>query len=315
MEHLLDRFVLLRAQIQLARMPKVNMGGARITKSKPYRYLRPANAAFSADLAWVRRHVIIFAALVLSGAVSAAAEPLSNLVPLPPERPAEANVNAAEIVPSPCRVALEAVAQITPLPERKGPGACGGADMVSLEAVRMPDGAPVTISPAAELRCEMATQMANWIRTEAAPAFAPTRLTGVLNYDSYDCRGRNRVAGAKISEHGKGNALDIRAFVLAGNKMVSPVDYRASRELRENLKASACKSFTTVLGPGSDGYHEQHIHFDIAERRGGYRICQWDVRDKPVEVAAVIPLPRARPDETFGKNSEKTGDAEPGKQE
>jgi hypothetical protein len=247
----------------------------------------------------VRRHIIILGTLLMSGAAVAAEN-----VPLPPERPAEAKVDAAEIVPSPCRVALETIAQIKPLPERKGPGACGGADMVSLEAVRMPDGAPVTISPAAELRCEMATQMARWIRDDAAPAFAPTRLTGVLNYDSYDCRGRNRVAGAKVSEHGKGNALDIRGFVLAGNKTVSPVDHMVAHDLRDNLKTSACKAFTTVLGPGSDGYHEQHIHFDIAARRGGYRICQWDVRDKPVEVAVVIPLPRARPGETLGKSGE-----------
>jgi hypothetical protein len=239
----------------------------------------------------VRRHIIIIGLLAFCSAASA--EPLSNLVPLPPERPAE--IDAAEIVPSPCHVALEAIAQIVPLPARKGPGACGGSDLVSLEAVKMADGAPVTVSPPAELRCEMATQMAHWIRDEAAPIFAPARLTGVLNYDSYECRGRNRVAGAKVSEHGKGNALDIRAFVLAGNKTVSPVDYTVPHELRENLKASACKFFTTILGPGSDGYHEQHIHFDIAERHNGYRICHWEVRDRPVEVATVIPLPRPRP--------------------
>jgi hypothetical protein len=251
--------------------------------------MRPSIAAFPAIIRRVRRHIIIFGALFCS----AAAEPLSNLVPLPPERPAE--IDAAEIVPSPCRVALEAIAQVRPLPARKGPGACGGTDMVSLEAVRMADGAPVTVSPPAELRCEMAAQMAHWIRDEAAPIFAPARLTGILNYDSYECRGRNRVAGAKISEHGKGNALDIRAFVLAGNKTVSPVDYTVPHELREHLKESACKSFTTILGPGSDGYHEQHIHFDIAERHNGYRICHWEVRDRPVEVATVIPLPRPRP--------------------
>jgi hypothetical protein len=256
-----------------------------------------AIAAFSGGMRWVRRHIIIAGALALCSA--AAGEPLSNLVPLPPERPAEAQidkpVDAAEIVPSPCRLALETIARIKPLPERKGPGACGGVDMVSLEAVQVAGGAPVTVSPPAELRCEMATAMANWIRDGAAPLFAPARLTGILNYDSYECRGRNRVVGAKVSEHGKGNALDIRAFQLAGNKSVSPVDYQVSHELREHLKESACKSFTTILGPGSDGYHEQHIHFDIAARHSGYRICQWEVRDKPVEVAVVIPLPRPRP--------------------
>jgi len=64
------------------------------------------------------------------------------------------------------------------------------------------------------------------------------------------------------------------------------------------VRKSVCAHFTTVLGPGSDGYHENHIHVDLAERRGGYRMCQWDVRDpKPAagEVATTIPLPPARP--------------------
>ena len=284
-------------------MVKVNTGGAPITKHKPRCDSRPANAAFSAGIARVRRLIITLGALLVCSAAMA-----TENVPLPRERPAEAQieapVDAAEIVPSPCRLALETIAQIRPLPERKGPGSCGGADLVSLEAVRMADGAPVTISPPAQLRCEMATEMARWIRDEAAPVFAPSRLAGVLNYDSYDCRGRNRVAGAKVSEHGKGNALDIRAFVLAGKKQVSPVDYQVAHDLRENLKAAACKSFTTVLGPGSDGYHEQHIHLDSAERHNGYRICHWEVRDHPVEVAAAIPLPRARPGDTSDKPAE-----------
>jgi hypothetical protein len=238
----------------------------------------------------VRQPILFAGALLVSAGGVCASE-----VPLPRERPSGAQVDPAEIVPSPCRLTLEVIAQIRPLPERQGPGACGGTDMVLLEAVRLPDANLVNVTPPAELRCEMATQMARWIRDDATPVFAPARLTGIMNYDSYDCRGRNRVAGAKISEHGKGNALDIRAFALAGGKVISPVDYRVAHELRDNLKQSACKAFTTVLGPGSDGYHEQHIHFDIAARRGGYRICQWEVRDKPVEVATVVPLPRERP--------------------
>jgi hypothetical protein len=266
------------------------------------------NAAIGLKLRRVRRRIIILAALLCGGATAA-----TGGVPMPPQRPAEAvpmprqrpteTVDAAEIVPSPCRVALETIAQIKPLPARRGPGACGGTDLVLLKSVQSVDGAPVTVSPPAELRCEMATEIARWVRADAAPAFAPARLTGIVNYDSYSCRPRNRIVGGKISEHGKGNALDIRAFVLAGGKTVSPVDHKVPHELRASLKDSTCKSFTTVLGPGSDGYHEQHIHFDIASRHGGYRICHWQLREKPVEVAAVIPLPRPRPYETSGASA------------
>ena len=114
------------------------------------------------------------------------------------------------------------------------------------------------------------------------------------------CRGRNRVAGAKLSEHGKANAIDIRSFKLANGKLIELTSVEVDKELRESLKRSTCARFTTVLGPGSDGYHEDHVHVDLAERRSGYRICQWDVRDKdekpaPGPDAVQIPLPRPRP--------------------
>jgi hypothetical protein len=55
----------------------------------------------------------------------------------------------------------------------------------------------------------------------------------------------------------------------------------------------------TVLGPGSDGYHEDHVHVDLAERRNDYRLCEWDVREPGETPAGVladtVPLPRARP--------------------
>jgi hypothetical protein len=104
------------------------------------------------------------------------------------------------------------------------------------------------------------------------------------DYDSYECRGQNRVRGATLSEHGRANALDLRGFKLANGKMVELTDVNVAKEWRESLRASACVRFHTVLGPGSDGNHETHIHVDLAERRSGYKICQWDVRE-PVKVA------------------------------
>jgi hypothetical protein len=75
-------------------------------------------------------------------------------------------------------------------------------------------------------------------------------------------------------------------------------DPHVAKDLREGLRKTTCARFITVLGPGSDGYHEDHVHVDLAERRSGYRICQWDVRDPESEVTASavhIPLPRPRP--------------------
>ncbi|MGI8526401.1 MAG: extensin family protein [Pseudolabrys sp.] len=198
--------------------------------------------------------------------------------------------------PSACRLRLDAIAVVAAVPRLAGPGECGGEDMVRLTAVTLPNKARISIVPAPELRCEMAEAVAAWLRDEVTPQFPGSALASVANYDSYECRGRNRVRGAKISEHGKGLALDVRAFKLADGTIIDPTDVHVLHDLRDTLRQSACARFTTVLGPGSDGYHESHIHLDIAARRGGYRICQWAVRDPaPVTVAASIPLPLPRP--------------------
>ena len=247
----------------------------------------------------------ICAMIVLAAACDLAA---AQTVPLPRARPAPAAaVQAApapkieEIAqPSACRIRLTTALAIAPsLPAIVGPGECGAPDVVRLEAVVLPDKSQVAFTPPATLRCTMAEAIATWVR-EDATALAHD-LGGVLravqNFDSYDCRGRNRIVGAKTSEHGKGNAFDMRGLRLGDGKFVEFTDPHVSRGFREAVRKSVCARFTTVLGPGSDGYHETHIHVDLAERRGGYRMCQWDVRDpEPVAaVATTIPLPLPRP--------------------
>jgi hypothetical protein len=229
------------------------------------------------------------------------ARPLVRSQPLTFRQAAGPDFNSAEVTskPSDCRLRLEKVAAVEPLPRLIGPGACGGGDMVQLDAVLLADRTRVEVKPAPVLRCEMAETFAAWVRDEAAPRLSTNGavLRSIDNYDSFECRGRNRVVGAKVSEHGKGNAVDVRSFALGDGRVVGLTDMTVPKELRLALRASACRSFTTVLGPGSDGYHEGHIHLDIAERRNGYRICEWDVREPPpVEVASAhVPLPTPRP--------------------
>jgi hypothetical protein len=158
------------------------------------------------------------------------------------------------------------------------------------------DNGKIAIMPPATLRCTTAEAVAYWVRDDIAPIAASlgAPLGTVANFDSYDCRGRNRVLGAMISEHGKGNAIDIRALTLTNGKQYELTDIQVDKAARQRLKASACARFTTVLGPASDGYHENHVHVDLAERRSGYRICQWAVRDAS---DITLPLPRERPPE------------------
>jgi hypothetical protein len=205
-----------------------------------------------------------------------------------PETPAPTAAGAAPATsePTPCWLRLGKLAAFKPLPVLVGPGECGAADAVLLESVTLPDDTKVTFAPPATLRCTMAEQVALWLREDVLPASASlgTQMRVLEDYDSYECRGQNRVRGATLSEHGRANALDLRGFKLANGKMVELTDVNVAKEWRESLRASACVRFHTVLGPGSDGNHETHIHVDLAERRSGYKICQWDVRE-PVKVA------------------------------
>jgi hypothetical protein len=129
------------------------------------------------------------------------------------------------------------------------------------------------------------------------------------NFDSFECRGRNRVVGAPLSEHGRANALDVRGFKLADGRFIGLTDRTVSREARETVLHSVCTRFTTVLGPGSDGYHEDHIHLDLMERHNNYKICQWNVWDPLPQIAPM--LPAERPAEAPPREEAKADEAKP----
>lgn len=185
--------------------------------------------------------------------------------------------------PSACRLRLQKFAAVEAMPRLIGPGACGGTDIVRLDAVMLPGGKRVEIVPAPYLQCPMAEQLALFVRDDAAPqvARAGEVLTRLETYDDFDCRGRNRKLSGKVSEHGKANAIDVRGMTFADGRFAKLTDIHVDKPLREALRKGACARFSTVLGPGSDGYHEEHIHLDLAERHNDYRICHWEVREPP----------------------------------
>lgn len=210
--------------------------------------------------------------------------------------------------PSACRLALTEEVAIAPsIPPIKGPGGCGGEDLVRLEAVVLPDKRRVALTPAATMRCPMATAVVNWVRDDVAPLAERlgSAVTALDNFDSYQCRGRNNVSGAQLSEHGRANALDVHGFGLADGRMIDLTDRTQPRDLREAVLHAVCTHFSTVLGPDSDWYHEDHIHLDLMERRNNYRICQWDVLDPLPKVAPLMPA--ARPDDAPPRETEQAG--------
>jgi hypothetical protein len=260
-----------------------------------------ASLHYAAAVVEAPRVKLVYVMVLLVGTADLAA---AQGVPLPRPRPASAAAPTEEAgvaeAPTACRLRLTAALASAPsLPPITGPGECGAPDVVRLEAVVLPDLSRVAIVPPAVLRCTMAEAIVSWVREEAAPRALDlgSPLQSIANLASFDCRGRNRIVGAKLSEHGKGNALDIRALKLADGQVVELTDPQVPKDFRDGLRQSVCAHFMTVLGPGSDGYHEDHVHVDLAERRNNYRLCEWDVREPAAVAVDIVPLPRARPPE------------------
>lgn len=232
---------------------------------------------------------------------------LAEDVPLPRPRPVQPSAAPSfEVDPlvvqepreaSACqmRVVADGIAIIEVIPSIGHPDGCGAIDVVKLKEIVLPDRSRAVVMPPPTLRCEMAEAVAHWVREDVTPELGKlgATLRALDNFDSYECRGRNRIIGARLSEHGRANALDVRGMRLADGRFLELTDRAAPRAYREAIRASVCTRFNTVLGPGSDGYHENHIHLDLAARRNNYKICQWNVLDPAPEV----PLPRPRPAE------------------
>ncbi|OYX42231.1 MAG: hypothetical protein B7Z02_13010 [Rhodobacterales bacterium 32-67-9] len=147
---------------------------------------------------------------------------------------------------------------------------CGLTDGVSVISV-----AGVALSQPAAVDCPTAKALKAWVETGAKPAIGRKGggLVALQVAASYSCRGRNNQSGAKISEHGKGRAVDISALLLADGTSVTVLKSWGSKSYGKPLasaRKAACGPFNTVLGPGSDRFHADHFHLDTARGRGAY---------------------------------------------
>ncbi|WP_371746738.1 extensin family protein [Shinella sp. H4-D48] len=138
----------------------------------------------------------------------------------------------------------------------------------------------IQIKPAAQVNCQITEAFARWVKAELVPSARMRYLSGVSaihQMSSYSCRTMNSRRGAAMSEHARGNAIDVGRIVLKSGKSIAiePKGFFAFREkgLLKSVRGDSCKYFSTVLGPGSDRYHKDHFHFDLRVRKSGYRHC------------------------------------------
>ena len=140
---------------------------------------------------------------------------------------------------------------------------------------------PVAVKPAATLACPIVSALDRWLAESVQPAaqrWFGGRVVEIKQISAYSCRGMNGNANAHISEHAFGNALDIAAFTLADGRRISVKDgWRGTPEEQgflHDVHAAACQQFSTVLAPGSNAYHYDHIHVDLMRRASRRVICE-----------------------------------------
>ncbi|MAM62620.1 MAG: extensin-like protein [Maritimibacter sp.] len=163
-------------------------------------------------------------------------------------------------------------------PEIKGvklqsiPGRVNGCGVS--EPVKVTSVSGVALSQPITVDCQTAVVFNAWVGQALVPL--TKRLGGgvqeVTIFASYACRTRNNQRGAKISEHGRGHAVDVGGFTLANGVELTVLDHWNDPQhgsLMQQLHRVACGPFGTVLGPKSDRFHKNHFHFDTARYRSG----------------------------------------------
>jgi hypothetical protein len=148
---------------------------------------------------------------------------------------------------------------------------CGLRSAIKVKASFIP------IAREIDIGCPMAAALHLWMREHVQPAarlHLKMQVTSIETYGTYACRTRNNRPGARLSEHATANAIDISAFVLSDGHRLRVADFgrmtENERNFMQNSRKGGCRLFSVVLGPGSDGAHEDHFHFDL----GQWRVCK-----------------------------------------
>jgi hypothetical protein len=140
---------------------------------------------------------------------------------------------------------------------------------------------PVAVKPTATLACPLVSVLDRWLADSVQPAaqrWFGARVVEIKQISAYSCRGMNGNPSAHISEHAFGNALDIAAFTLADGRRITVKDgwhgMPEEQGFLRDVQGAACQQFNTVLAPGSNVYHYDHIHVDLMRRASRQLICE-----------------------------------------
>ncbi len=140
---------------------------------------------------------------------------------------------------------------------------------------------PAAVTPPATLACPLVSALDRWVSEGVQPAalhWFGTQVTEIKQIGSYSCREIVGSGTSSMSEHAFGDALDIAGFTLADGRKITVKDgwHGAPEEqgFLHDVQLYACETFTTVLAPGYNVYHYDHMHVDLMRRSSGNHPCR-----------------------------------------
>jgi Extensin-like protein C-terminus len=163
--------------------------------------------------------------------------------------------------------------------EIEGPGSCGADYPIKVAAFATEVTASIgnersfaaKVKPEATLSCPMVPALNRWMNEVVQPAameWFGQPVAELRSMGTYSCRTRNSRRGAKLSEHAFANAIDVGGFALSDGRVITiKGGWKGDIQSQGFLKTvhrGACGIFRTVLGPGSDMFHYDHLHLDLA---------------------------------------------------
>ncbi len=166
-----------------------------------------------------------------------------------------------------------------------GPGTCGMEKPLKVSAFSH---GGIALTSSATLACPIVATTDKWLAEVVQPAAMNILGAQVIEIraGSYSCRAMNNGTGtSRTSEHAYGNAVDVFSFRLNDNRVVTVKDgWRGAPEEQNFLREifiGACQLYSTVLGPGADLFHYDHLHIDLARHSKGRQICKPVIKYTP----------------------------------
>jgi hypothetical protein len=188
------------------------------------------------------------------------AKPAARIVvKVPEEEAAQESTNGS------CYSKLKAL-EVDFLPQAAGRGSCRVDQAVMLRSISA-GGRDVKLPDRPIVNCAFALEFSQWVKGAGVP------LAKLYTGPGYQCRSRNGDGSGKLSEHARGNAVDVERLQMADGTTMWVKEANGNRTLKA-MRVQACEHFTTVLGPGSNSAHAEHFHLDLERRRRDYRICE-----------------------------------------